>query len=616
MDRLIKDISILGIVLLMVISFVGCEKTVADGSMQMKLFSAVPEVASPNQKVILYGSNIGTGVIVKIGGVACAVDSVSDVRISFTVPVDCIGGALEVVSSKGRYTLKDFFVNTGVLITSFYPQNITSNEILVIKGSGFDANNAFKNVVSVVEDNDVEIFPFTVLRVTSDSIVVKATADFTKGYIKVSSSNHMNKSVNKITFIRMIRVNSFSPNRGGAGTLVTFKGENFTPGAESEISVSCGGKSFSNISIIDKNTLTARVPSDLNMVDTIKIASVNTGNALCNSAFRYDYATEVDFGGYGVLYDSQTIPVTQAKVDSLLNMGVTYVTLSLPCTITDGFETGTLPTDKNSLDNIVRLKQMSGDKLKTVLIIQHNKTFTAGYANVTPTTIASLFDNIKNYSYNGKSAWDCVDAFQVLYSSGSALATTAVGVKDYVDKFLKPTYVLFHPSGFAKRGEKLIIGLQSVAANNNSFLEVKAMQDANYFSNVDVLTFMWNLSLADISKDFYSRVVPVDAFEVRWLSQMELVVKAADVSFLCELNLNAATAPYAKVDDLGNAMVSVSRKMKAYQTYRGFSYAKFHANEYGIRSATDALDNRSGANKITPTASHYQMYKNVVSALK
>jgi hypothetical protein len=56
--------------------------------------------------------------------------------------------------------------------------------------------------------------------------------------------------------------------------------------------------------------------------------------------------------------------------------------------------------------------------------------------------------------------------------------------------------------------------------------------------------------------------------------------------------------------------------MRQFPTFKGFSYAKFHANDYGIRSATDAIDNRSTANTVVPAITHYQMYKNVVNALK
>jgi len=82
----------------------------------------------------------------------------------------------------------------------------------------------------------------------------------------------------------------------------------------------------------------------------------------------------------------------------LLDMGVSYVTFSLACTLTDGFETGTLPAEKTPLDNVVKLKQMSGNKIKTILILQHNKTLTAGYVNVTPTTITTFFDNLPVYN--------------------------------------------------------------------------------------------------------------------------------------------------------------------------------------------------------------------------
>lgn len=618
MSKLVKVIAFIGSLVMVLACFTGCETAPADESIQIKLFSAVPEVAKLNQKVVVYGTNIGTDVIVKIGGLACVVDSVSDVRISFTVPADCIGGALEVSSSNGTCTLKDFLVDTGVLINSFYPQSITINGLLVIKGSGFDVFNPFKNVVSVIDNANVETFPFTVVSVAKDSMVVKATSDFTNGYLKVNSANRVNKSVSQLTFIKLIRLDSFSPNRGGAGTLVTFKGENFTAGTESEYAVKCGGKDFTDLKIIDRNTFTAKIPADMNANDTIRISTINYGNAISKTRLRYDFATEVNFGGYGILYDSQTIPITQGKVDSLLNMGVTYVTLSLSCTLTDGFETGNLPAEKTALDNVVRLKQMSGNKLKTILIIQHNKTLSAGYVNVTPTTIKTLFENIKSHTFNGVSTWDNVDGFQLFYSSGSALALTATGVKDYSDKLLKPVYAMFHPDGYAKRGEKLLVGLQATAivANTDYFTNLAALNTAEYFENIDIYSFMWNLGTVETSKTYYSRTPQALAFEAQWLNRIDPLMKEKSISFLCEMNFSTANAPYIKVETLEGSFVSIAQLMKQFPTYKGFSYAKFHANDYGIRSATDAIDNRSAANTVVPVITHYQMYKNVVTALK
>jgi hypothetical protein len=578
----------------------------------------VPEIAKPNQKVILYAKNIGKDVKITIGGESCVIDSILVGKIFFTVPVNSNGGALEISSSTGKYTLKDFQVDTGVLIKSFYPKSITINGLFVIKGSGFDVFNPFKNVISVIDENNTETFPFTVVSVAKDSMVIKVTSDFTSGYLKVNSAYRINKSVEQLTFVKLIRLDTFSPNRGGAGTLVTFKGENFTSGTESEYSVKCGDKYFTDIKIIDRNTLTAKVPTDLNANDTIRFSTLNYGNAISKTKFKYDNATEVNFGGYGILYDSQTIPITQAKVDSLLDMGVSYVTFSLACTLTDGFETGTLPAEKTPLDNVVKLKQMSGNKIKTILILQHNKTLTAGYVNVTPTTITTFFDNIKAHTYNGSSAWDNVDAFQLLYNSGSALALTATGVKDYTDKFLKPVYTLFHPNGFCKKGEKLLVGLQATAivANTDNFTNLAALNSAEYFDNIDIYSFMWNLGTVETSKVYYSRTPQSQAFETQWLNRIDPLMKEKSISFLCEMNFSAANAPYIKVETLEGSFVSIVQLMRQFPTFKGFSYAKFHANDYGIRSATDAIDNRSTANTVVPAITHYQMYKNVVNALK
>lgn len=617
MNKIINIFTSFFLILSLFCGITSCDTTTMNNEIQLQIFSAVPEVAHPNQKVIIYGKNIGSDVRVKIGGESCTIDSVSDVRIAFTVPSNCIGGALEVTSTTGKFIFKNFQVDTGVIIQSFYPQSITINSLLVIKGSGFDTFNPFKNVLSVLDEFNNEIFPFSIVSVNKDSMIVKVTSDFTKGYLKINSAYRINKSVEQLSFIKLIRVDTFTPNRGGAGTIITFKGENFTFGTESEYTVKCGGKEFTDLKIIDRNTLTAKVPNDLNATDSIRISTINYGSSVSKSKFRYDYATEFNFGGYGILYDSQTIPITQGKVDSLLNMGVTYVTLSLSCTLTDGFETGTLPVEKTPLDNVVRLKQMSGNKLKTILIIQHNKTLSAGYVNVTPTTISTFFENMKSHTFNGASTWDNVDGFQLLYNSGSALTLTAAGVKEYTDKLLKPAYAMFHPNGFAKQGEKLLVGLQATAivANTDNFTNLVSLNAAEYFENIDVYSFMWNLGTVEATKVFYSRTPQNQAFEAQWLNRIDPLMKEKNISFICEMNFSPANAPYIKVETLEGSYLSIVQLMRQISTFKGFSYSKFHANDYGIRSATDAIDNRSVSNTVVPVITHYQMYKNLVNTL-
>lgn len=600
-----------------VISF-GCQKNDEESRDVPVITAMVPETARPGETVSVYGSNFDAQTTLYVGETACLLEIESSEELSFRLPDECIGGVVRISNGRGSSLYSDFHVDTGISIDLFTPDRVTVGDRLIIVGSGFDVRNTFKNRVALVASGQ-EYRPFRLDRVTADSLILTVQEEFPQGgTLKVEVGDRSLLAQDNLIYIKHIRMSSFSPERGGDGTVITIKGENFDPVIAPELTVTCGDKELEVVDMPDLNTLRVRVPGGLNLAAPIRLATESFGEAESEESFRYHYPCSADLGTAGILYDSQEFEITQNKVDSILAMGAKYVTCvcSFDHTLC-GFVNGNLPDDKHTLDNVVKIKQMSGGKLKTILVLNTQKTYPVGYAGVTPETIKTFFDNLKAYEYNGLSIWDATDVFQLLYNSAKLPAGQVTGgqMNDFVSYLLRPTWELFHPTGVALAGEKMLAGPQAIAANNNVLTIDNTLSQARYYDYIDFYSFMWNLSTAETSKVYYSRNVPETAFTVAWNSFITRIVTKYNIPFICEIGFNQASAPYIKVEQNEAALLYMIREMQKLSNFKGFAYSKYHANDYGIRSLQDETDNRSAANEETPSKTHYEMYGSLVQSL-
>lgn len=614
----IQNIFTVSLVSVAVMILSGCQKSDEESLNVPVITAMVPETARPGESVTVYGANFDMETVLYIDEMICPVEVESAGKLTFQLPESCIGGIVRISNSQGSGEYSDFHVDTGISIDRFFPERVTVCDTLVVVGSGFDVRNTFKNRVTLIASGQ-EYQPFRLERVTANSLVLTVQEEFPqRGSLKVEVGDRSLLAQDMLIYIKHIRMTSFSPERGGDGSVITIKGENFDPVITPELSVTCGDKKLEVVDMPDLNTLRVRIPKELNISDTIRLSTKTFGEAKSNGRFRYHYPCSVDLGTAGILYDSQEFQITQNKVDSILAMGAKYVTCV--CSFDQnlcGFINGNLPDDKRTLDNVVKIKQMSGGKLKTILILNTEKKYPEGYAGVTLETIRKFFDNLKTYEYNGLSVWDATDAFQVLYNSAKLPAGQVTGgqMNDFVSYLLRPIWELFHPTGVALAGEKMLVGPQAIAANNNVLTIDNTLSQARYYDYIDFYSFMWNLSTAETSKVYYSRNVPMTAFTVAWNSFITRIVTKYNIPFICELGFNPVSAPYIKVEQNEAALRYMIQEMQKLSNFKGFAYSRYHANDYGIRSLQDKTDNRSQTNQVIPSKNHYEMYESLVQSL-
>lgn len=598
----------------------GCSLDDADGSgSPVKIHEVVPEYAYPGDEVILYGSNLPLQTVLKVNEQPAEIVEQDESRIKFIVP-DTETGLVTLESSEGTVSYAGFKIYEDVVIRSFYPAKVTYEGELVIKGSGFDIYDTASNIVTIVQE-DGETDPLKVLKSAKDSIVV-LVENFFVGPNKIRVKVGKNQAVSEdlISFVSDARIDKISPARGGAGTVVTIKGMNFITEDIGQNSVFIGETQLEVVRVLDRTEMEVRIPKDLDLFDQIRVSVPGEEQpAVSTEKFRYDPAADIAWGKKGLAYGSMNVPVqiTQNIVDSLQTMGVNFMTFRCNYAADQGLTTGKLPDNANVvLDNVIKVKQMSEGRIKTILVIGYNKVFekTKGYP-VSETSIRTYFENIKQYQYNGFSAWDCVDAFQVLYSSAELNDfKTEDGIRDYVDKVLKPVYRYIHPEGYCKVGEKFVFGPQAILNNANFMVRADVIQATELLENLDVYLMMWNLpnGSGDV---YYSRPVPENVFYNHWNNLAKAAICSNPdypVSFMTpEVNINAINAKYQKADELGVAIQSIVNEMNKEPNFKGFGYRAFLEDNVGIRRSDNRLDPRTDDNKVEPQISFYDLYRNL-----
>lgn len=600
--------------------FAGCDKENMDGSeSQVRIYEVVPDYAYKGDEVILYGRNIPDDASVSINGIAAEIVSCDSEKIRFIVP-DTDTGVLELEAGGDKVSYKGFRIYKDVVIDSFFPEGVTYNGEITIRGSGFDGWNKTSNIVTIIQE-DGETEPLEVLEASEDSIVV-FVRDFFVGPNKICVRVGRNSGLSEkeIRFVSDARIDGITPRRGGAGTIVTITGMNFITEDASLNSVSIGGVSLEVVEVPDRTQMKVRIPEGLDRNDVVTVSVPGEeSSAVSAEKFRYDAARDLDWGRKGISYGGKNMPtqVTQGMVDSLLAAGTGFITFRGDYTAEEGLATGVIPdTVKTVLDNAIKVHQMSGGQIKVVYVIGHSKNLGGtGYPLVSDASVSSFFENIKAYECNGSRAWDCIDAFQVLYSTGELNdIKSETGVKDYVDNVLKRVYLYIHPEGYCKTGEKLVFGPQVILNNANYTVRPEIITATGLMEWLDTYLIMWNLNNGS-GKNYYSRPVPENVFYQHWNNFGRSAVNADPdfpVAFMTpEVNINAANACYQNIEELGAAIQYIVNEMAKEPTYIGFGYRAFLENNVGIRRADNNLDPRTDDNTAEPQISIYDMYSNL-----
>lgn len=590
--------------------FFSCDREEATDSF-MKIHSVVPETADYGDEVLIYGANFSDEVNLTIGGSPCDIIYINEGCLKFKVENNYDSSVLELVKGSEVVKYENFYINSNLIISSVSNDIITKGDEFQIIGEGFDSYNVFKNLVYISKDN-VDYSPFELLEATSDTLFLRVLEEFPKdSFLKVEVNGKTALSSFPIIYSKEIKLNGFSPKRGGTGDLITLNGANFDENVLKELVVKCGNIQFENPQLIDESTITVKVPKNLNCNSVISLETENFGKSQSEESFRYSYAKDFVLGRFGVLYD-QCYTITKETVDSLNYMGVEYIVFN---DVNYDFSTGILNDDnKTFLKNIINLRTYSSD-IHVVLTLDSKSIV---YANIDEGKVQGLLNAIKEYEYNGKKVWECIDAFQILHANTSLPKGSTLN--DYVNKLLAPSWKFLHPTDCFVSGEKALISPNAEARRGNVLLNNNQMRDSKFYDYIDIYSSGWNLSTVDTNKAFYSRTVPEDAFYTPWNNFsvkgiVEIIQRDYYMPYICEMGFNSDSAPYINVNENEKALkYMINYLFDNVPYFKGCFYPKFHADDYGIRSLDNETDNRSSNNTVSPQKTHYQMYSDIVAS--
>ena len=623
------------------VALCSCEHSNTDDTgSAVRLFGAVPESAYAGEQVSLWGDGFGDAVTsVTIGGVEATIVEVTGESVVITIPAGAQSGKIVVTAAAGSATLDNFRVLTEAQIIDFSPAVVTYEGKVEIYGHGFDLDNIYGNTVTVLSD-DEESPPLRILgggfskEMQMDSLQVFVENPFSNtggAHLRIKVGPSYALATGTIAFKGDPRIDDLYPRRGGAGTVITIEGMNFVTGDIAQNTVTCGSHVLEVVAVESRAKMKVKLPDGpyadgFGLEGKITVA-VPTGEtpAISDKTFRYDPAADYSFGEYGIVYaqaNATAVDVTQAYVDEMLAMGVKYVVFRLRLNDnTVGLPTGTLPANANQVRGVpsaIRAKQMSSGKLKIILMVDQADA-TLGSATATQT----FFDNIKAYeiaAYPGVKAWDCIDAFQILYNANSFSNVT---VQDIMESYYKPVWEYIHPNGYPCKGEKLIIAFSPIQNGNNFLFSnidgANGVKESRMMEYIDIFNAQWNYGGASgtTSDPNFSRTCPENGFYSTFNSFLggvanNFIIDGYPVCFMTtECNLNAANAKFHSTTSLQASFIYLINEMKQIQGFKGWTYRSFLEDDVGVHQAAGGTADPYTGIKATPT--HEQMYKNIVT---
>jgi len=247
------------------------------GLVSTTLSAAAPTISSftptsgiVGTSVVITGTNFAGATAVKFNGVAASSYTVtSATKITAVAQNGVTTGKLSVTTSGGTATSSSNFKVSAPTITGFTPTTGIVGSSVVLTGTNFTGATA-------VKFSGVAASGYTVTGTTK--ITAVAPVGVTTGKLSVTTSGGTATSTSNFT-VSAPTISSFTPTSGGAGTLVTLIGTNFT-GATG---VKFNGTPASSYTVAGATIITAVAPAG---VSTGKI-SVTTAGGTASSSLSF-----------------------------------------------------------------------------------------------------------------------------------------------------------------------------------------------------------------------------------------------------------------------------------------------------------------------------------------
>ena len=206
--------------------------------------SFTPTSAVASATVTITGTGFTGATAVSFGGTAASSFNVVNATSIQAVVGTGTSGDISVITPAGTATKAGFVFVVPPTITQFTPTSAKIGETVTILGTNF--TNA-----SAVKFGGVNARTFTV---QNDNLITASLANGASGNLQVVTPNGT-ATINGFTFLKTIRIKSFSPDSAKTNDTITITGENFTE----VIDVAFGGTAASSFTILNDTMILAAV---------------------------------------------------------------------------------------------------------------------------------------------------------------------------------------------------------------------------------------------------------------------------------------------------------------------------------------------------------------------
>jgi hypothetical protein len=249
--------------------------------------SFTPTAGGPGTVVTVTGTNLTGATVVRLNGASISgFTVVNATTLTFVVPAGASSGLIAVTTPGGTATSTGAFTflapNPAPTITSLAPATAVAGSVafsLTVNGTGFGAG-------SVVTFNGAALAT-TLVSATQLTAQVPASAVATAASYPVSVTNPApgggtSAAVAFTVTVPAPTIASFTPTAGGAGTMVTVTGTNFT-GATA---VRIGAFASSSFTVSSATTISMVVPSGAGTVSGFITVTTPGGTATSTTPFN------------------------------------------------------------------------------------------------------------------------------------------------------------------------------------------------------------------------------------------------------------------------------------------------------------------------------------------
>lgn len=210
-----------------------------------------PTVGAVGKKVAISGTNFEEASEVLFGGVSATFQFLNAALVEATVPVGAVTDKIKVITPGGEAVSTDnFIVKEAPIIGEFSPTMGVVGTQITINGINFDSD-------VTVKFGDVEATDVTIVSPTE--LTVKIPDGAVTGPLTLDAPAGSSTSEAIFTVIGFPTITSFTPDRGGVGTSVVIKGENFIN--VEEVRFNDTKVLAANYQVISATMVTATVPA-------------------------------------------------------------------------------------------------------------------------------------------------------------------------------------------------------------------------------------------------------------------------------------------------------------------------------------------------------------------